>query len=421
MTIYVDPYHTSAGVTLDMTRTVTPLKECTVRDSLTGTNLGVRPSNGIIPVFITGSRDSEKSIPSFTHPILIKNFNTKSYLFTDMTLFVSSGATIETLDRHIRRREEFEFTKTRAIASLAWAAGETDMFQSSFGFVSDVFANWMGQTIARNFALTFVDQVKVQLLAFAYYESLYHDGPVDFSRNTEVALLTAKKASEAFRTPFTQVLDFYKSLTVPMSSAHDFCEAVVTSLDNINLNPIPGRPETGFNFRVLLNLIADAWYSTNSKLILAVALEHPPTMAAIIYYCANYSNFKRQQLSTIIQQVARGGKGEKFNTSFKTLIENYRSDAIGLRPVMEYLDPSHSVIDPEDTELQALMKELNEDDGNQMNKIVETSEGTSFGTEPFSNNQGPSAVEGTLNAGGSDPNSPAPLNSDDVVDGRPIM
>lgn len=422
MTIFVDPYHTSAGVTLDMTRVVTPLKECTVRDSLSGTNLGVRSANGIVPVFITGSRDSEIGIPAFTHPILIKNFNTKSYLFTDVTLFVSSGATLSNIDTHIRRREEFQFTKTRAIASLAWASGEVNKFQN-MPFVGEVFATWMGITLAKNFALTFVEQTKVQLIALAFYYTLFADGPRIYSQNTDEAMLVAKRANNAFKTiSFTDALAFYKTLETPMLSIHDFCHAVVESLDNVTLNPVPGRPDSGFNFRVLLNLIADSWYSTNSKQILAVALEHPPTLAAIIYYCANYNNFKRQQLGMIIQQVAKGGKGTVFDTTFRLLIDDYLGEAVQLRPVMEYLTPGNFLAGNGDAALDAILQELNAEDDNQMNKVAETSESNSFGTDHVDPRRPNTALEtGVVNNGGNNPSIPAPLNPDDVVDGRPIM
>lgn len=370
MTIYVDPYHTTSGMILDMSRVVTPLKECTVRDSLNGTNLGVRSANGVTPVFITGSRDSEKSIPSFTHPILVKNFNTKSYLFTDMTLFVMAGGNLDNLDTHIRRREEFDFAKARAISSLAWASGDIDRFRNSMGFVNEVFANWMGQTLAKSFALPFMDQIKIQMIALAFYESLYDDKPVQYSEDMDKAMLVGRKASTAFRIPFTQAYEFYKKLETPMSSIADFCEAVVKSLNNVNLNPLPNRPDTGFNLRVLFNLIADAWYSVNSKQILAVAVEHPPTLASIIFYCANYNNFRRQQLGQIIQQVARGGKGESFNIAFKSMLEEYTRPDTKLRPVMEYLDPAVYA----DSEVEALMNNLHQEDDNQMNKALETVE-----------------------------------------------
>lgn len=406
MTIFVDPYHTTSGMILDMSRVVTPLKECTVRDSLKGTNLGVRSANGVTPVFITGSRDSEKSIPSFTHPILVKNFNTKSYLFIDMTLFVMSGGNLDNLDTHIRRREEFDFTKARAISSLAWVSGDVDRFHTSMGFVSEVFANWMGQTLARNFALPFMDQIKVQMIALAFYESLYTDKPVQYSEDTDKAMIVARKASNAFRIPFTQAYEFYKNLDTPLSSIADFCEAVVKSLNNVNLNPMPNRPDTGFNLRVLFNLIADAWYSVNSKQILAVAVEHPPTLASIIYYCANYNNFRRQQLGQIIQQAGKGGKGEAFNTAFKSMLEEYTRPDVQLRPVMEYMDPSVFA----NSEVEALLNDLHQEDDNQMNKASETNESESVSlAKEFSNSF--ADIFGYEDTKSSDAS-----NSDDVTD-----
>lgn len=374
MTIFVDPYHTTTGVTLDTTKVVTPLKECTIRDPLTGSNLGVRAANSVVPVFVTGCRNSEKAVPSFTHPIFIKNFNGKSYLFTDMTLFVSSGGTLSNIDSHIRRREEFDFTKARGIASLVWASGDTARFRNSMGFAGDVFASWIGQALSRNFALDFMDQIKVQLIALAFYQSLFVDGPVVYSDNDDKAALCARQASNSFRVPFTDAVKFYKGLTTPMASINDMCEAIVKTLDNVNLNPAPGRPDTGFNLRVLLNLISDAWFSTNSKLILSVAVEHPPTLCAIIYYCINYNNFRRQALGQTIQQCGKNGKAEAFSKAFSQMLEEMQQPESKLIPVMEYRDPANFLDKEDDGEVAALLRELNGEGDSDANKVVEGAE-----------------------------------------------
>ena len=422
MTIYVDPYHTTSGVITDMSRTVTPLKECTVRDSLLGTNLGVHSHRDVTPVFITGCRDSEKAIPSFTHSILVKNFNGKSYLFTDMTLFVSSGGTLQTLDSHIRRREEFEFTKARAIATLAWAAGETSRFHSPMNFAGDVFAAWMGQSISRAFALDFMATNKVQMLALAYWESLFKDGPLILANDDDACMTVAQKASRLYRVPVSQAMQFYRSIETPMSGVSDFCTAVVKTLDNVNLNPVPGRPETGFNIRVLFNLIADAWYSTKSNEILAVAMEHPPTLCAIIYYCANYNNFRRQQLGQIIQNVARGGKGEGFMKSFAQMLEEFTAPERRVISVMEYLKPEN--YDPNESEVQALMARLTSDSDNGMSKEVDTMESGDFitSTSELWDSISSPGVSGTTDPERSGGGAGAPiLNGNEMMDGRPVL
>lgn len=399
MTIYIDPYHTTSGMVLDMTKVITPLKESTIRDPLDGTNLGVRSANSITPVFITGCRASERDIPSFTHPILIKNFNGKSYLFTDMTLFVKANANLQTIDSNIRSREEFEFTKARAIASLAWAAGEESRFSNGMGFVSTVFATLIAQTLSKYFALIFTDSMKLQMIALGYYESLYIDHPVNYAQDMDMSMMVARKASDAFKIPFSQALSFYKQLDTPMADISDMCSVIVKQLDNVNLNPIPGKPGSEFNSRVLLNLIGNVWYSANSKLILPVAMEHPPTLAAIVFYCLNYNNFKKQQLGQTIQSVGRGGKAAVFSDAFANMLEEYTQPIQGIRPVMEYMDPSVYLDITEDQDISEVKKLLAELD-------TDTS-----------------GISKVTNEDGSIPpvETDRPLNADDVVDGRPII
>lgn len=365
MTIYIDPYHTSAGLVLDMTKVMTPLKESTVRDPLDGTSLGVRPANAIIPVFITGCRSSEREIPSFAHPILIKNISGKSYLFTDMTLFVSSGGTLQNINSHIRRKEEFEFTRARAIASLAWASGDVSRFANSMGFISTVFASLITQSLSKYFALIFTDTMKIQMIALAYYESLFVEGAVNYSQNIDMSMAVARKASDSFKIPFAQAFSFYKQLDHVFMTANDMCQAIVKELDNVNLNPIQGKPGTEFNVRILLNLLANVWYSTNSKVIIPTALEHPPTFAAMVFYCLNYNNFRKQQLGQTIQTIGKGGRSDNFNKAFSWMLEEYTQPEQRIRPVMEYLDPAtfRQIEDDQDaSKIDQLLSELSSDD-----------------------------------------------------------
>lgn len=420
MTIFVDPYHTTAGVILDMTKTITPLKETTIRDSLNGTNLEVRTVNDVRPVFITGCRDSEQAIPSFAHPIFIKNFNGKSYLFTDMRLYISSGGTLDTIPSHIRRREEFDFVKARSIASQVWATGDVDRFHGQLSFAGDVFAQWIGQSIIRAASLDFVDGNKVMMIALAYWETLFKQGTVDVSKDEDIAMLCAQRASRNWKIPVGVANQFYRTVDIPMASIADFCANVVKCLNNVNLNPVPGRPETGFNLRSLLNLIADAWFSNNSKPILATSLEHPPTLCSIIYYCLNYNNFKRQTLGQIIESVGRGGKAMAFNNSFRQLLEDMTRPETRPVSVMEFQDPAN--YQDNDGAVAALMAELHGDGSSGFTKELNTNEDYGFTAidssmrESLDSNKTPGVTEAPDAAY---PNRIA--NPGGFADGRPLL
>lgn len=360
MTIFVDPYHTTAGMTLDMSRVLTPLKECTIRDPLDGTNLGVRTAQGIIPVFITGCRDSEGRVPPFTHSILIKNFNGKSYLFTDLRLFVKAGASLQDLQSHIRRQDEFEFTKARAIASLAWAAGDTDRFASSMAFAGEVFAAWISQAITTTKALDFAAQKTIELLAYGFYQTLFVDGNKSFQDNEDLAMLTAKKASEIYKVPMTRVLELYRRIQGPMLSINDLITAIVQILDNVSLSPMEGRPDTGLNLRALLNMISNDWFGPNNREILMTCLEHPPTLCSIIFQCLNYNNFRRQKLGQVVQSAGRNGKGQGFSQAYSAMLRDYETND-RLVPVMEFLNPENFALDDTSGELSKLLESLHED------------------------------------------------------------
>lgn len=333
MTIFVDPYSTTMGAIHDMKRISMKLEESVVRDPETfpQTSLGVVTENGVIPSFITGCRDSEWEIQSFTHPISIKNFKGHSYLFTDVRPFIKKDAQLDRIGEYIRRQEEFDFTRFRAIASLAWVAGDVTRFRFGMRFATDVFANWIGQTVAKTLGLDAVEQTKLYIIAGAFYESLHVPHIVDYSEDDESRISVAQYLGTAFKQSPSSVSELLKTFS-PMGTIDDMCTQITKTIQSVRVE--------NFNTAVLMNLIANTWFATNSKAILAVSVEHPPTFASIVYFCAMYNNFKKSLLGQTIISAGRGGKTERFCASYGSLISDYTSERGELTSVMEALDPN---------------------------------------------------------------------------------
>lgn len=326
MTIFMDPYHTPIGMVNDVRKTSRLLLESTIRDSLVGTNLGVRSENDVTPVFITGCRDSERDIPLFTHPISVKNSNGSSYLFADMRQFIRNGADLHQLDKFIRRYEEFEITKYRAIASLAWVAGDRSRFEMAMRFGALVFSSWMGQAIGRAEAMAYPDQLKVQVIAMAYYMGLFHQGAVDYRENDGLRMVISQYFSSEYRMSSQDVNAFVKTLD-PMPTFADMCRQISKSVQSALLRDLDAR--------TVLNLVASSWFATNSREILAVATEHPPTWCSILYFCMAYNNFQKTVLGQTIQAVGRNGKAQAFKQAYEAMISEYSSPTANMKSVME--------------------------------------------------------------------------------------
>lgn len=331
MTIFVDPYHTPIGMAFDTRKVVKELEQSAVRESLHDTNLGVRSENGITPVFVTGCRDSESGIPPFTHPISVKISNGSEYLFTDMRLFIRAGTQLYNLSQGIRRMEEFEFTKYRAIASLAWAAGDRGRFQMAMQFGGSVFSAWIAQAIGRTERLAPTDQMKIQLVALAYYFSLFNPGAVDYKEDDGMRLSVSTYASDVMPNMSKTSADAILKTLNPMSSFNDMCGQISETIQSSLLK--------GLDSRTVLNLLANGWFATNGAEILKVAMEHPPTWVSILYFCIAYNNYSKTMIGQTIQAQGRGGKSEGFKQAYKAMVDEYCTPMGTLRSVFEYRRP----------------------------------------------------------------------------------
>lgn len=315
MPFFDDSYRTTAGAVNHTQKLETVLRESFIKEGNNFTSLNVENTGDYRPGFITGYRESEMEIPLFTHPIMIKNIGGVNYLVTDLRYYIrknnegASSASSDMVDQSVKNRTEYNFAKTRAILNLVWLNHGVDEIKNTLSFAGTVFSTWIAEAISKAYALDYSDQLKIQVLASFYYQSLFIDNRlIDEDTRQKMAIHTIKATRADAKFVFS-VFDQIEAIDTIL----DFCEYVKKITENIRLER--------FNFAMLLTIIRNSWYGINSKEIVSVSLEHPPTWIAIVYTALTEKTYKSSMIYRIAERHGKHGISDSFMKAFTGLVQ----------------------------------------------------------------------------------------------------
>ena len=309
MSIFTDGYQTTVGSVFVTKQIETAIKESIIKDGLDLVNLNVENDGEFVPIFITGALPSEAEIPLFTHPITILNLRNKKYLCTDLRMFIRKDVRLDQLEANIKNYTEFNFVKSRAILNLLWLNGGISNIKNSLSFAGMVFSAWLSENISKTYALDFKDQTTLAILTSFYYQTLFSNKTeFDEDDKQKMAIHTIKTT----KAPAEFVFSIFDKIG-PMNGIEDYCKNVVDVLENVRLK--------SFNLAMLLTIIRNSWYGTNAKEVISIAIEHPPTWAAIVYTALNEKTYRTSMVYRTAEKFAKRGGADEFLNNYVTLVK----------------------------------------------------------------------------------------------------
>lgn len=324
MTFRNTAYNTTLGYSFPMAHTAKAIKEALVKDpGLEQTNMNLISSLNIKPVFITGIYHSESNIPLFHHPLIVSNIKGHKLICTDLRSFVKpvdgEGNTgVYGLD--YKNLGYYQFNYQRAILNTAWVNGSDNELRLALGNAAVIYSYWISENIAKIYALDPKDQIFLQILSYIFYNTLFTDD------HEAVADRTASKCAKDLNVPVDavyQVMDRAEGL----DDIAQFCQSATTVLNNIKLK--------NFNEGVLISAIGNSWFSMNSKELLAMALEHPPTWLAILHVSVTDRSYKNTQIATIASRVWKTSGTDNFITAYKNVLKPYINTEMSAEDILD--------------------------------------------------------------------------------------
>lgn len=318
MSIFRTPYNTTVGSAAVINKITDAIKVAMIKEPIAYTTCGVH--NEEVPAFfVTGKYPSEGDIPFFAHPmeVVVRDSATKenkSYVVSDVRMMLArrglSGDVSEGVFR-IRNHGEYMFSVCRTALSTAWLTERPGVLRDISFVPAGIFSSWIAEAVSSRRALDAKDHQSILVIAGIFYQSLFMEGS-SFAEEDKPKI--AQAVMRATHAPSTVVFDFLEKID-RMGSIADFCYWCRELLEN------PGLKD--FNEGALVTILGNTWYGTNAKEILAVALEHPPTWLALVFYSFTERSFKNSTISRIALRYM-GRKGEDdFVKSFSAIFRTY--------------------------------------------------------------------------------------------------
>jgi hypothetical protein len=254
--------------------------------------------NGSNIIEIQGGATMANVVPEFAHPFALE-LDGEKLIAIDVRPFGSfdrlKGAFV------VRNSIEYGLLLRRAQLNDIWLNEDPSLLRDVSPVAMNFFANWIGENVARRFALDPREQLNLAILAAFHYLSLFTDAAF---MDDAMRMKMTTQISRSMRCSAEDVLGVLDDQTRPCHSIADFCSFASGATGSVRLQ--------GFNPGVLISIIKGTWFGVNAQEMLAVALEHPPTWLALLMAAHVERTYKNSGLAKLVERQAHKEPNKQF-------------------------------------------------------------------------------------------------------------
>lgn len=258
------------------------------------------PDGSIRIGIVTPKTLGEQQLPQTFHPFEVKvpvlgSAPAYSVLVGDARPFLKL---VNKREVQVINSMELEFMVTRLILGAHWLKnGPRDIYHLSSSLVK-IYSSWVANHITRRFALDLQEQMHVRILAAHFYQCLHSD-------RDEIEQ-DDKRATAA-------VLARHLSVNVNDVEAVIEYAGVITGLEDF-VAKLKGWVKTprldNFNIGTFASIMFGSWFGVGGSQAAAIALEHPPTFAAMTYIAFDQRGYRRSTFADMVTKSFKGAAGE---------------------------------------------------------------------------------------------------------------
>ena len=279
MSVFQSAYDTTACAGYKISKQVDGVLEALTRNSLE-----VTPEHDV--VFVDGRGISNELIPAFEHPLVV-SYEGKKLVASD----VRATGKYDPLQSKfaIRNPGDYRAIAIRTYLQEAWTEEGPMAFSSIGRLPLGVFGTWIGEAIAKRLALEPDEQLSISIFASVMYLHLFKDG----DDRPESKMLVTRQIAQALNLKDQMVLEHVEAHPTINNVIElcDACKEYTSSTRMRDLNPA-----------VLYGVVGGFWYGPNSRQLVAVALEHPPTWITILYLALTERGYNKSGLTKILER-----------------------------------------------------------------------------------------------------------------------
>lgn len=280
MTIFNSAYATTATAGYSITKLEQALEQAYYHDS----TQQVRENVHMVREGLNGG---VAGVPAFNFPFVSK-LKDKDVAFFDARTIIGVDA-----GGRSRVRDEIELQARVIQAQLAidWHHGYQSRLRDISPMGLMIYAHWMGEAIAKRFALDARQQLQVSVFAGVFYLNNFWDKTKAESEDIAY-LVSAITRICGYR--HSDVIDIIETHPI-IENTEQFCNAVKEFTQSVRLED--------FNPATLYGVVSGSWFSSNSgRELVCVAVEYPPVWLTLLFQAICNRSFKKAGLTQLVER-----------------------------------------------------------------------------------------------------------------------
>lgn len=281
MSIFKTPYETAAcgGHILDDVRE--KVKEAIHMGQIQKNEEGIYE--------IATSQSFSNQIPAFFHPLMVDlGDGDGEAIAIDVRAYYRTSGPMGSA--HVVDQAGYSLMLMRAQLTKIF---NSDFRSSLLGFSVvpvSVYSSMIADGISRRLNIQAQDYHMVRVMACIYYYSLFED-----KVSTKSPAFIEKVTIQIHRAtgiPARDIRDVAEKNSVELTDIESFCMALKMLINNVRIRDL--------NFVTLATMLNGQWFGPQGREMINVALEHPPTLQALIYQAYIDRSFKRTGLAQLL-------------------------------------------------------------------------------------------------------------------------
>ena len=244
------------------------------------------------------------STPFFSHPFNLEDDRGVHRMVFDARQFGRVSG--QEANYVVRNQPEYDWSMQRAILSLRWHMGEHKRLQAQSALPQQVYANMIAESLSRRYVLDPRETLVVGALSGLYYACLHSDEPLSEVERVQFV----GKMARALRCPSEFVMEVTEDVE-KIDSLNSLCEEIKKKT---------GDRMESLEPALVIAVCASNWFGTNSREVMAVALEHVPTWMMIVFACLGEATFKRTPVAKVVERAAKNHNPDSYKRSLEILL-----------------------------------------------------------------------------------------------------
>ncbi|BAW19289.1 hypothetical protein [Ralstonia phage RP31] len=225
-------------------------------------------------------------VPAFNFPFVCK-FKDGDVAFFDARAYVGVDASGSA---RVRDAVEVQARTIQAQLALDWHQGYQGRIRDISPLPLMLYAHWMGETVAKRFALDARQQLQVSVFAAIFYLNCFWDKTEASSEDTAY-LLSAITRTCSYR--HSDVVDIVETHPI-IRDVQELCDVIKAFTQSVRLED--------FNPATLYGVVGGSWYGNAGRELVTVALEYPPVWLTLLFQAISNRGFKKAGLTQIIER-----------------------------------------------------------------------------------------------------------------------